>query len=384
MNEFDQVIERRNTNSAKWDMKKESILPMWVADMDFMSPKSVIKAIKDRAEHGIFGYTFLSEEYLVSIKNWIAKRHGWNIKKDWILYSPGIVPAINMLVKGLTKPGDKIIVQTPVYYPFFDAIKNNNRIILENPLFLENGKYRIDFIDLEKKTSDKKVKILILCSPHNPVGRVWTKKELKKIGEICLKNNVLIISDEIHSDLIYSGFKHTPFASISEEFEKNSITCIAPSKTFNLAGLQTSGIIVRDENIRDKFKKVMISNGLMSPNIFGQVALEAAYNNGEDWLQELIEYLESNLEFLNSFIKSRIPEISVIQPEGTYLVWLDCRKLNMEAKKMEEFMLNEAKVWFDEGYIFGKQGEGFERIVIACPKEILREGLERLESSIKK
>lgn len=381
--DFDNVIDRRNTKSAKWSGDKD-VFPMWVADMDFKAPEPVIKDIKKRVNHGVFGYTLLSDEYKNAIKDWLEKRHGWEINAEWVTYSPGVVPAINMLIKALTKPKDKVLIQGPVYYPFFEAIEQNNRKIVNNELILDNGKYRMDFDDLANKASDKDTKLLILCSPHNPVGRVWSEKELKKLGEICMENDVLVISDEIHSDLIYSGNEFTPFASISEKFSKNSITCVAPSKTFNLAGLQASGIIIENEDLRDKFLNTMESNGLSLPNIFGQEALISAYNKGEEWLEELLDYLESNLNYLNDFVEEKLPEIDVIQPEGTYLVWIDFRKLKMEADELEKFMLEEAKLWLDEGYIFGENGAGFERIVIACPREYLEEGLSRIEKAVKK
>lgn len=384
MIQFDEVINRKNTASKKWDTGNNDLLPMWIADMDFKSPKVIIDDIKKRADHGVFGYTLLSQEFKDSIRIWLKKRHDWEIENDWITYSPGIVPAINMLIKALTEKHDKIIIQAPVYYPFFDAIKNNNRKLVNNELILEDGKYKIDFSDLEKKVLDNDTKLLILCSPHNPVGRVWSKEELKMLGKICIENNVLIISDEIHSDIIYKDYKHTPFASISDEFSRNSITCIAPNKTFNIAGLQTSGIIIENNELRSKFKNIMASNGLTSPNIFGQQALISAYNKCENWVEKLIDYLESNLEFLNNYIDKKIPELEVIQPEGTFLVWIDFNGLKMSNKELEQFMLNEAKLWLDEGYIFGKAGSGFERIVIACPREILKEGLKRIEESIKK
>lgn len=383
MYDFDTVINRRGTNSEKWDMKGEDILPMWVADMDFRAPEPVIDAIVDRAKHGIFGYSLYSDSYYDSIIKWQEKRNHWSIKREWIKYSPGVVPAINILIKALTRPGDKIIIQPPVYYPFFKAIANNGCQLLENPLKYENKIYTMDFEDLEEKAKDPRAKLFILCSPHNPVGRVWTKDELVRLGEICLKNDIIVISDEIHSDLIYKGYNHIPFASISEEFAQNSITCTAPSKTFNMAALKTSCIFIPNEKHQKLYENVMESVGLSEGNVFGAVALEAAYTYGEEWLEQLLDYIKGNLEFLKEYVAGNIPEVEVIEPEGTYLVWLDCRKLGMDAKTLEEFMLNKAKLWLDEGYIFGKQGEGFERINIACPRSILQEGLNRLEKAIK-
>lgn len=383
MYDFDKVINRRGTNSEKWDMKGDDILPMWVADMDFKAPEPVINAIIERARHGIFGYSFYPDSYYDSIIKWQAKRNHWKIKREWIMYSPGVVPAINILIKILTRPGDKVIIQPPVYHPFFKAVHNNDRKLLENPLKFENNRYTMDFEDLEEKAKDPKAKLLILCSPHNPVGRVWTREELTRLGKICIENNITVISDEIHSDIIYKGHKHIPFASISEEFAQNSIVCTAPSKTFNLAALKTSCIIICNEKHRKLYRNIMETIGLSEGNVFGAVALEAAYTHGDKWLHQLIDYLEGNLRFLKNYISENIPEIEVVEPEGTYLVWLDCRKLGMDAKSLEDFMLTKAKLWLDEGYIFGKQGEGFERINIACPRVILKEGLCRLERAIK-
>lgn len=380
--DFNKVINRRGTNSNKWDMKGEDILPVWVADMDFKAPQPVIDALKERIEHGIFGYSHSSENYYQSIINWQKKRHYWNIEKDWILFSPGVVPGIHMLVNALTQPGDKVILQKPVYYPFFSAVKNNGCHILNNPLKHENGRYTMDFEDLEKKASDPRAKLLILCSPHNPVGRVWTKEELTKLGKICLKHNVTVISDEIHGDLVYKKYKHIPFASISKEFADNSVTCFAPSKTFNLAGLQTSCIIIPCPIKRKLYENVLTSNAIGNANVFGLIALEAAYTYGEEWLEQLLDYLQENINFMKEYIEENMPELNVIEPEGTYLVWIDCRKLGLTGKELEDLMLNKAKIWFDEGYIFGPEGEGFERINIACPRAILKEALERMKNAI--
>ncbi|MCP4176469.1 MAG: pyridoxal phosphate-dependent aminotransferase [bacterium] len=397
---FDKEIDRINSNSIKWNyiqdendcnvIKKtdaysgsDRILPMWVADMDFACPQPVIDALATRALHGIFGYSGTSESYLNSIVNWMKKRHNWNIKSEWICTSPGVVPAINMLIKTFTNPEDKVIIQTPVYYPFFSAIKNNKCRIIENPLIKDNDKYKIDFDDFDQKTKDHSVKLFVLCSPHNPVGRVWTHEELKKIGEICLKNNVLVISDEIHSDLVFKGYKFTPYASIDETFKENSIVCTAASKTFNLAGLHTSNIIIANERLRSKFLETMYSNGLAGMNTFGLVATETAYNEGEEWLEQVLAYIHDNFKFLKNYIKENIPEIKVTDTEATYLIWLDFRDLNLTQKKLKEFTLKKAGIFFDEGFIFGEPGIGFERINIACPRSILEEALTKLKKAVK-
>jgi cystathionine beta-lyase len=381
--DFDEVIDRRHTSSMKWDTNKdEGILPLWVADMDFRSPRPVIDAVKEIAERGIYGYTFAPESYHEAVAEWLLKRHAMETRGEWIKFGPGVVPAINMLIRAFTETGDKVIIQRPVYYPFFISIDNNHRQILDNPLKYNDGQYEMDFEDLESKAADPQAKLLVLCSPHNPVGRVWTKEELTRLGEICLRNGVIVISDEIHHDLIFRGNKHTAFATISEDFAQNSVTCTAPSKTFNLAGLQTSTIIIPNERLRARYSEVLESNFLRRPNIFGIAALDAAYRHGEEWLEELLDYLQGNLDFLTDFVERRMPQIKVVKPQGTYLVWMDFRELGMRGRQLEDFMLNRARLWLDEGYIFGSTGDGFERINIACPRATLTEALNRLSSAV--
>jgi len=379
---FDNVINRHNTNSYKWDAADADLLPMWVADMDFEVPQPIKEAIVKRAEHGIFGYSMPQESYYEAIINWEKRRHGWAIEKEWITFTPGIVPAVHMLVRALAQPGDKVIVQTPVYYPFFNAIINNGCQIEKNSLKLQNKKYIMDFEDLERKVKDPRARLLILCSPHNPVGRVWNREELVRLGALCVENDVTVISDEIHCDLIFKGHKHRPFAALDTRFTQNSITCIAPSKTFNLAGLQTSAVITPNADIRARFTNVLVSDGLMMPSPFGITALEAAYNHGEPWLEQLMDYLSRNVDFLVRFVEERLPMVEVIKPEGTYLVWLDFRKLGIDPHTLEDLMLKKAKVWLDEGYIFGREGKGFERINVACPRSLLKQGLQRIEKAV--
>ncbi len=386
---FNEVIDRTNYHSEKWDdierkfgVDAKDILPMWIADMEFKTPKPVIEAIKKAAEHGIFGYSSRSSSYYQEIINWMKKKYNWNIKKDYIAYSPGVVPALSFIIRGFTHPGDKVIIQPPVYYPFSWVIENNGCRIINNPLILEKGKYFMDFEDLEKKVDDPRVKILILCSPHNPVGRVWQKEELKKLGEICLKNDVLVISDEIHADILFEGNKHTVFSSISSEFAQNSITCNAPSKTFNLAGLQTSVIIIPNKKHYQNYNNILNGLHLGDNNFFGLVALEAAYKYGEEWLSQMLFYLNENLRFLKKYLEEKIPKIKLIQPEGTYLIWLDCRQLRLKDKDLNEFMIKKAKVALDAGFWFGKEGEGFVRMNIACPRLFLKEGIERIEKAV--
>jgi len=386
---FDEIVDRKGTNSAKWSKElleqrfgDGELLPLWVADIDFKCPKPVVDAFVERAKHGIYGYSERMSPYYQSIINWNKRRNNWEIKKEWILFTPGIVPAINLLVRTSSFPGDKVIIQNPVYYPFNVAILNNGRHIQYNPLKYENSRCTMDYKDLEEKAKDPRVKLLILCSPHNPVGQVWTKEELTKLGEICIKNNIIVISDEVHSDLILKGHKHTPFASISEEFAQHCITCTAPSKTFNLAGLQTSNIIIPNERLRIYFSQTLESNAIRMPNAFGIVALRTAYNEGEGWLEQVLEYLNKDVCFIEEFVKEKMPEVKFIKPEGTYLAWLDFTALGKNEKEIEMIIQKKAKIALDEGYVFGKGGERFKRINFACPQYILERALNRIEEAI--
>ena len=396
---FDTEIDRQCTNASKWSaiqseddpleqiktdifFGEDRVLPMWVADMDFACPQPVIDALVARAQHGLFGYTAITDSFYQSAINWIKKRQGWEIKQEWIRTSPGVVPAINTAVRAFVTPGDKVLVQTPVYYPFFSSITDHGAEIAGNPLLYENGRYTMDFEDLEEKTRDPRVTMAILCSPHNPVGRVWTGQELRRFGEICLANDVLVISDELHCDLLFNGAIFTPFAPLSEQFAQNSVICTAPSKTFNLAGLRASNIIIPNARLRNTFQRTLDPSGLGSLNLFGIVALEAAYTHGEEWLEQLLAYIQGNFDYLQEFIAENIPQIKVVPLEGTYLVWVDCRELGLEPKALRHLMLHEARVYLDEGYIFGPGGEGFERINIACPRSIIVEALNRIEKAI--
>lgn len=387
---FDDVIDRKNTNSIKWEpavLKKlfgeDDLLSMWVADMDFKCPDPVVEALVKRASHGIYGYSDIDDGYYDAIIQWNKRRNDWHLDKSWIVFTPGVVPAVNYLVQAFCKTGDKVIIQNPVYYPFSSAIVNNGATIVLNPLKETDGDYVMDYEDLEEKAKDPRVKLLILCSPHNPVGRVWRKEELERLGEICIANHVLVVADEIHSDLIMSGHKHTPFAGISEAFANNSITCVAPSKTFNLAGLQVSNIIIPNEQLRNEYQIILENNAIRHPNTFGIVALEAAYTKGEPWLEAVLEYIEGNMDYIKTFVDERLPEIKFKKPEGTYLAWLDFRGLGMDQKALESWMQKELKLALDEGYIFGSGGEGFERINAACPRVLLEEALGRIEQGIR-
>src|SRR6056297_173067 len=383
---FDKIINRDHTASVKFDLRKEvfgkeDILPMWVADMDFETPDFVIEALKKRLEHPILGYSYRPDSYYRSIINWVKRRHQWIIKKEWISFSPGIVPAINMAIMAYTEPGDKIIVQPPVYHPFFSAINNNNRIQVDNPLKLQNGRYFIDFKDLKAKLKD--AKMILLSNPHNPGGSVWTKEELQTLGELCVENDVLIMADEIHADLVFKPAKYLPMASVSPEIADQTVTFIAPSKTFNMAGLATSSVVTSNNILKEKFDQILDTIHIGMGNIFGTVASEAAYNHGDEWLDELLEYLSQNMDYVEQFITEYIPEIKVIRPEGTYLMWLDCSGLNLNNKDLKDFMIQDAGLGFNDGRMFGTGGGGFMRMNVACPRQTVELALKKLKKAVK-
>ncbi len=381
---FDQIVPRRNTNSYKWDSATgDDVLPMWVADMDFRTAPSVIEAFVRRAQHGVFGYTKVPAAYYDAVTGWFERRHNFTIQKDWILFTTGVVPALSAVIKALTIPGDRVIVQTPVYNCFFSSIRNDQCEMVANELIYKDGSYGIDFDDLEKKASDPKAKVLLLCSPHNPVGRVWTKEELIRIGEICLRNQVVVISDEIHCDLVYTGHKHIPLASISEELLRNSVTCTAPSKTFNLAGIQVANIIAADEEIRRKIDKELNVNEVCEINVFAVEAVMAAYNEGEEWLEELKQYLFDNYSYLKEFMKTEFPSVRIPPLEATYLVWMDFSTIGQSSGVMAEDLLKKENLWVNEGTIYGQSGEGFIRLNIACPRQLLKEGLNKIKNLYK-
>ncbi|MCP4396235.1 MAG: putative C-S lyase [bacterium] len=385
--DFDRAIERRGTSSYKWDLTEKLVgekdaLPLWVADMDFQSPVPVIHALRQRVEHGIFGYTTVPDSCYETIIKWMERRHGWEIKQEWIVFTAGIVPAFFWTVKAYTSPGDEVLVQPPVYYPFFKAVTTNGCRLVENELRYHNGKYEIDFDDLEQKLASPRTKVFIFCSPHNPVGRVWTREELDRLAKLCLKHEVILCSDEIHSDLIFQGARHIPSAMLSEESARNTVTCMAANKTFNIAGLSTGFTIVPDRKLRNDFFRARESTGVNMQNIFGILATEVAYSEGEEWLEQLLEYLQGNLEFLSRFFEDRIPKIRVVKPEGCFLAWLDCRELGMNDIDLKNFMLQDAKVWLNDGPVFGKGGSGFQRVNFACPRTILTEALTRIEKAV--
>ncbi len=384
--DFDMVIDRSRTHSVKWDsaekiFKAQGILPMWVADMDFTAPQPVIEALKRRAEHGIFGYSDPAPSYYESILRWMKSRHGWEFPSDWIVFSPGVVPALYNLVKMLTEPGDQVMIQSPVYPPFFHAVERNGCVIVDSPLVIRGGRYEMNFTDMEEKLASG-VKVFILCNPHNPVGRVWTEEELRELLRLCRRYHVVVLSDEIHGDLIYPGHRHVPLLKVAEEgMADQVIVCTAPSKTFNLAGLQTANLMVPNPAYRSALRKVM-AGGVHEPNAFGIAALEAAYTEGEPWLEQLISYLQGNLDYMEEFIRERMDKVKMFRPEGTYLVWLDFRSLKMNGEELQEFLIRECRVGLNAGYTFGPGGEGFARVNIACPRSTLQAGLERLEKGL--
>lgn len=398
--DFDSEINRKNTQSAKWGVIQDPgnpshwhatdayfgadrLLPLWVADMDFAAPQPVVDALVRRAQHGIYGYSLRTEHYDQAVVDWMQRRHGWTIDADWIVATPGVVPAINFLVRTFTRPGEKVLVQRPVYYPFFNAIENNSGQIVSSSLILQNGRYEMDYDDFEHKAADPATTLYILCSPHNPVGRVWTREELIRVGEICRKHRVLVVADEIHADLTYSGVTFTPFAAISKELAANTVVCTAPSKTFNLAGLHTSNIIIADARHRRRFQQTLNSCGMSRwANPFGVLACETAYREGEAWLEQVMAYIEANLDYLQEYIQRNVPGIRVIRPEGTYLVWLDCRQLGLDKCGLKCLMVEKARIFPDEGCIFGPEGDGFERINIACPRSILEDALKRIRQAV--
>ena len=387
---FDEGVNREGTNAAKYDKKflketfeVEDVLPLWVADMDFRAPDALLNALKNRINHGVFGYTIAPDTYYEAIINWFKRKHQWKIEKDWIKFAPGVVPAVNFIIQTFTRPGDKIIIQEPVYYPFKSQIESNGRIVLNNELIPKERTYDIDFEDFEKKCKEDRVKLFILCSPHNPVGRVWTKDELKRMGEICLENNVLVIPDEIHCDLIFPGFKHIHFATISEKFAQNSISCIAPSKTFNIAGLKTSYVVIPNEELRKAYTTTTSNLSIRGPGIIGIEATKAVYNDCEDWLDALLVYLKANFDYLKEYFESQFEKVKVFDLEGTYLPWIDFRGLEIEPKKLDEIIKKDAKVLLDDGAMFGEKGAGFQRFNIACPRKILKEAAEKITKAIK-
>ena len=383
MYSFDNKVNREETGAIKYDLRenifgKNDITPLWVADMDFETPDFIRDAVFKRMQHPIYGYSLREDGYYNSIVNWMYNRHGWKIDRDWIIFSPGIVPALNFSTLAFTNPGDKIIVQPPVYFPFFSAVKDHNRILSENQLILDGERYHVDFEQFEQLAAE--ASMLLLSNPHNPVGRVWTKEELQKIGEICLENNVTIISDEIHSDLILPGFKHVPMASISDDIAQITVTCIAPSKTFNIAGLSTSSVIISDKELHHKFSSVVEKLHVVHGNIFGTTASEAGYTHGAIWVDELMEYVNQNFILLDTLLKDSGSKIKLIPAEATYLAWLDFRQTKLPDKEIKELLVSEAGIGLSAGADFGVGGQGFQRINLASPRNVIEQSVKKLIS----
>ena len=390
---FDKVYNRRNTDSLKWDFMKpiigrDDLIPLWVADMDLPVAEPIKEAIKTRAEHPFYGYTQPGRNVVDSVVKRLKKKYNWNIEPEWVVFTPGVVPALQTAVTALTHPGDEVILQQPSYHPFFPVVKNSGCSIVNNQLKLVNGRYFMDYNDLESKFHPKtrrlrgpgRLKTIIFCNPHNPVGRVWNPDEIEKMGDIVIDNGGVVISDEIHCEILFKGNKHTPFASLSDKFEQNSIICMSPSKTFNLAGLEVSNIIIPNQRLREDFintRAGMVPN----PNLFGYTALEAAYKYGDEWLEQVLEYLQENLDYIRKFLETNIPEIKMIEPQGTYLLWLDCRELGMDPQTLQSFMIDDAKVGMEDGYIFGEAGQGFMRMNIATQRSVIGSALTIIKNA---
>lgn len=386
---FDEIIDRKGTSSLKYDFGPErkgrdDLLPLWVADMDFKLPEEILSDIEKRVRHGIFGYTDPKDGYRKALSSWYKKRHGVEIKDEWNTVVPGIVYSIALAIKAFTEQGDGVLIQQPVYYPFMETIKLNNRKVVNNQLIYKNDHYEIDFEDFEKKIVDENVKLFLLCSPHNPVGRVWTRQELLKMADICLRHKVYVFADEIHSDFVYKGHKHTSFITLGDEYNDLLVLGTAPTKTFNIAGLQVANVIIPNGNVRKVFRKENDAAGYSQGNALGMVATQSAYTNGEEWLDELIHYLEGNVSFIRNYLNENMPQIHMIEPEGTYLVWLDFSEITDSTKELERLIADEAKLWLDPGSIFGKETALFERINIACPRSVLEQALKQLYTAIKK
>ena len=386
--DFDTIVDRRNTYSLKYDFAKrrnmpEDLLPLWVADMDFKVSSYIQEALLRQAEHGIFGYSDVQEEYFEAVRSWMKRHHGWEVEEKWLVKTPGVVFALATAVKAFTEEGDGVLIQQPVYYPFSEVIADNGRRVISNTLVQEeSGKYGIDFRDFEEKIVREKIKLFFLCNPHNPVGRVWSREELERLGDICYKHHVIVVSDEIHADFVFRG-KHQVFPNLKEEYKEISITATSPSKTFNIAGLQVSNIFLPNPELRKKFRKQMDASGYSQLNVMGLIAAKAAYEHGDEWYEAMHKYVSENIAYTKQFLEEKLPDISLIETEGTYLLWLDFRKLDLPECELEELIIKRAKLWLDSGRMFGTAGTGFRRINVACPRKTLTEALIRLETAVK-
>lgn len=383
---FDKVIDRTGSESMKWvhprrDLGVTDAIPMWVADMDFEAPPAVLEALRRRLEHGVFGYPQVPASFFEAAAGWLGRRHGWAVDPGWMSMTPGIVPALNYCVRAFSRPGDPVIVQPPVYHPFYYAIENNDRRIVRNPLRFDGRRYTMDFDDLRTKI-DAPGRMLLLCSPHNPVGRVWSREELEELARISVERDLVVIADEIHHDLVYRGHRHHVLAALSPELALQTVTCVAPSKTFNIPGLATAAVIAQNPDLLKRFEDEAERSGFDLGQVFGLVGFEAAYGHGDDWLDALLPYLEGNIDVLERFLAERLPKIKLVRPEGTYLALLDCRGLGIEAGALNEFFLKKARVYFSDGRIFGDEAAGFVRINFGCARSVLVEAMERVERAV--
>lgn len=383
--DFDEIIERRGTHTVKYDLRRlifgrEEVIPLWVADMDFRTPEFIVEAVQQRAAHEIYGYTIRPEAFYQSIQGWLLRRHNWKIKKNWIAFSPGVVPALALCVQAFTQPGDKILVQPPVYFPFFSTIKDNGRQLINNPLKLVNGRYQMDLADLEEKI-DARTRMIFISNPHNPGGSVWTPNELKALGELCIKHHIIMVSDEIHSDLVFPNHKHTPLASLSEAIANQTITTMAPSKTFNMAGLATAFAVISNPQLYQQYQQKLDDFHLGNGNLFGVAALTAAYQQGDVWLDSLMEYLTGNVDFVIDFLARELPAIVPIRPEATYLLWLDFSALGYSQQELQQRLIGEAGLGLNDGVMFGFGGTGYQRLNVACPRQVLAQAMEQLKAA---
>ena len=381
---FDEVIDRHGTASLKWDSDTApDVLPMWVADMDFKTAPSVIAALRRRVEHGIFGYVRVPDAYYEAVTGWFARRHGWTIDRQWMIYTSGVVPAVSAVIKALTRPGDKVVLQTPDYNCFFSSIRNNECTLVSNPLKRVGNTYVMDYDDLDAKLADPAVKLLVLCNPHNPVGRVWHRDELVRLGEMCIRHGVTVVADEIHCELVYEGHRYTPFASISDDFLRHSVTCFSPSKAFNIAGLQIATIVAADAEVRGRIDRAINVNEVCDVNPFGVEATIAAYNEGGEWLDALLAYLKGNYDYMAHYCACHLADFPITELEGTYLVWMDCRALCGDSVALEQQLIDGTRLWLNAGAMYGVEGEGFMRWNLACPRSVLNEGLNRFASFVR-
>lgn len=388
--DFDKVIDRRGTSCSKWDADPNKtipgveypvdrdVLPVWVADMDFEVAPEITEALAERVRHGIFGYTKVPDACYDAIIGWQERRHGWRIKREWITFTPGAVSAAHMAMQAYCQVGDTAIIQPPVYYPFYRTVHNNGGLLSCSCLRRSGSRYEMDFDDFERRAAEDRTTIFILCSPHNPIGRVWREEELERVGEICMRHGVRVFADELHCDIVMPGYRHIPFAGLNPEFAAHSITVISPSKTFNLAGLQATAAIIPDPEMRRRFENVKARNSLSDPNLFAITAMEVAYSRGDKWLDEVLAYIKGNYDFLVEYMGKKLPKVKVMPLEGTYLAWMDFSAMESDERALQKRMLTRGKVWLDEGWIFGEGGAGFERIVLACPRSILKEAVDRM------